>query len=167
MMFTILNLLIMRNNCIVKCRSIGDMWVPINPMGLVLGKILNPSYVWFLLGSNIFLGLSLGQQNPMNLEPLPSLRASERPGSRARCAALVARCWLSHLEHLWMQNISHQILEHATCIRSSTPCCIASETRNQYFRFWQIRCVSRSVKRPPGRDSVRACTLWFSLDSTG
>ena len=81
------------------------------------------------------MGLSLGQQNPMNLEPLPSLRASERPGSRARCAALVARCWLSHSEHLWMQNISHQILEHATCIRNSTPCCIASETRNQNFRF--------------------------------
>ena len=52
-MFTILNLLIMRKNCIVKCRPTSDLWVPANPMGLSLGKIgldlgkiLNPSQVW-------------------------------------------------------------------------------------------------------------------------
>ena len=33
-------------NCIAKCRPTGDSWVPANLMGLILGKILNPSRVW-------------------------------------------------------------------------------------------------------------------------
>ena len=33
-------------NCIVKCRPTGEPWVPVNPMGLGLGKIPNPSQVW-------------------------------------------------------------------------------------------------------------------------
>ena len=28
-----------------KCRLMGDPWVPVNPMGLDLGKIPNPSRV--------------------------------------------------------------------------------------------------------------------------
>ena len=32
-----------KKNCIVKCRTMGDPWVPVNPMGLDLGKIPNPS----------------------------------------------------------------------------------------------------------------------------
>ena len=62
-MFTILNLLIMRKNCILNCRPTGDPWVSANPMGLGmgLGKILNFLRVWvFLMGSNIFHRFGFG-----------------------------------------------------------------------------------------------------------
>ena len=75
-MFTILNLLIMRKNYIVMCRPMGDPWVPANPMGLGLGKILNPSRVWvvtgmgFLMSSNIFHGFGFGTAKPDGFRPV-------------------------------------------------------------------------------------------------
>ena len=60
-MFTILNLMIIRKKCIVKCRPTGDPWVPANPMGLGLGKNSKPVMgMGFLMGSNIFHGFGFG-----------------------------------------------------------------------------------------------------------
>ena len=61
LMLTILNLLIMIKISILKCRPTGYPWVPINPMGMGLDKILNPSWVWiFLMGLDIFYEFGFG-----------------------------------------------------------------------------------------------------------
>jgi len=46
-----------------------NLWVPVNPMGTGLGKILNLSWVWiFEIGLDIFFtDLGLGRQNPIDL----------------------------------------------------------------------------------------------------
>ena len=56
-MFIILNLLIMIKTSIVKRRPTSYPWVPVNSMGMSLGKILNPLSMCFLMGLDIFMGL--------------------------------------------------------------------------------------------------------------
>jgi len=65
LMLIILNLLIMVMTSIVSV----NLWVPVNPMGTGLGKILNLSWVWiFKIGLDIFFtDLGLGRQNPIDL----------------------------------------------------------------------------------------------------
>jgi hypothetical protein len=53
-MLTILNLLMMVKISMAKCRPTGEPWVPVNPIGSGLGKILNPSRVWIFLWVYIF-----------------------------------------------------------------------------------------------------------------
>jgi hypothetical protein len=59
-----------KKTSIVRCRPTGDPWVPANPMGTGMDKILNVSWVWiFLMGLNIFHGLGFGTAKSSGFRP--------------------------------------------------------------------------------------------------
>jgi hypothetical protein len=63
----------MRRTSILEMKSTSNPWVPANPMGTGLDKILNPSWVrgtGFLMDIDIFHGYKFGMAKPNGFVPV-------------------------------------------------------------------------------------------------